>query len=136
MRESNQPVPIEPRAALEECFGRIRLARATELARSGRLLEAEAVLLAKGILAQGALELDLLARIAARQGRFAEARQRWNAALRIEPDNKNFRQCLERLTPAARIVRIIVTHEDTLLNTLVWATIAFALAVCTYLFRR
>jgi len=136
MSEYHHPVPTETQIALAKCFSQIRLARATELAQSGRLLEAEALLLPNAALAPGTHELDLLARIAARQGRFAEARHRWSAALQIDPDNETYRRCLEQLTPAARIVRLLATHQDTLLNALVWATVAFALAVCTYVFKR
>lgn len=130
-----QHLPPETQTALQDCFAHIRLARATELAQSGRLLEAEAVLAQNGELPRNASELDLLARIAARQGRFNEARRRWNAAIQIEPRNEIYRQCLESLTPAKRIVQMIAHHQDTLLNLLVWTTIAFAVAVLVYAFR-
>ena len=135
MNKTVQPLPIESRAALQNCFAQIRLARATELAQSGRLLEAEAVLAQSGELSRNASELDLLARIAARQGSFDEARQRWNAAIQIEPGNEIYHQCLENLTPATRIVRFVVNLQDTPLNLLVWTTIAFAVAVLVYTFR-
>ena len=135
MNEIPQLLPTETRTALQNCFAQIRLARATELVQSGRLLEAEAVLVQNGELPHNASELDLLARIAARQGRFDEARQLWGAAIRIEPGNEIYRQCLEHLTPARRIVRLIVNSQDTLLNLLVWTTIAFAVAALVYTFR-
>jgi hypothetical protein len=125
----------ETRTALQNCFAQIRLARATELAQSGRLLEAEAVLAHNGELPHHAGELDLLARIAARQGRFDEARPRWNAAIQIEPGNEIYHHCLENLTPARRIVRLIVNSQDTLLIILVWMTIAFGIAALFYAFR-
>jgi tetratricopeptide (TPR) repeat protein len=124
------------RAALQDCFARIRLARATELAQSGRLLEAEAVLAQNGELPHSATELDLLARIAARQGRFDEARRRWDTATQIEPGNEIYRQCLEHLTPARRIARLIANSPDTLLSVLAWTTVAFAVAALIYAFRR
>jgi tetratricopeptide repeat protein len=93
------------------------------------------VLSHNGELPGNALELDLLARIAARQGRFDEARRRWNAAIQIEPENEIYRQCIEHLTPARRIVRLIANAQDTLLNLLVWITIVFAVAVLVYTFR-
>jgi tetratricopeptide (TPR) repeat protein len=127
-----QLLPSEVNIALQNHFAQIRLARATELAQSGRLLQAEAVLAQNGELPRNASELDLLARIAARQGRFDEARRRWNAAMQIEPGNEVYRQCIEYLTPARRIVRFIAHHQDTLLNVLVWTTIAFAVAVLVY----
>lgn len=134
MNETPQELPNETQTALQNCFAQIRLARATELAQSGRLLEAEAMLAQNGELPRNASELDLLARIAARQGRFDEARRRWNAAIQIEPGNEIYRQCLESLTPAKRIVRLIAHHQDTLLNLLVWTTIAFAVSALVYTF--
>jgi len=135
VNENSQLLPTETRAALHNCFAQIRLARATELAQSGRLLEAEAVLAQNGELPRNASELDLLARIAAQQGRFDEARRRWNAAMQIEPGNEVYRQCLEHLTPARRIASLIAHHQDALLNIMVWTTIAFAIAVLVYTFR-
>lgn len=135
MKEPPQQLPTETLIALHNCFAQIRLARATELAQSGRLLEAEAVLAENGELPRDARELDLLARIAARQGRFDEARQRWTVAIQIEPHNELYRQCLEHLTPVRRIVRLIVNSQDTLLNALVWTAIAFAVAILIYTFR-
>ena len=136
MNEQEQQLPTEARTALQNCFAQIRLARATELAQSGWLLEAEAVLVQNGELPQNARELDLLARIAARQGRFDEARRRWNAAIQIEPGNEVYRQCVECLTPAKRIVRLIAHYQDTLLNLLVWGTIAFGIWVLFFAFPR
>lgn len=136
MNANSQLSQSEANLTLESCFAQIRLARATELAQSGRLLEAEAVLVQNGELPGSASELDLLARISARQGRFDEARQRWKAAMQLEPQNDVYRQCLENLTPARRIVRLVAHHQDTLLNVLVWTTIAFAVAALTYVFRR
>ena len=134
MNEIPQLLAPETLTALHHYFGQIRLARATELAQSGRLLEAEAMLAQNGELPRNASELDLLARIAARQGRFDEARRRWNAAIQIESESDVYRQCLQHLTPARRIARVIVTSQDTLLNLLVWTTIAFAVAVLIYTF--
>ena len=128
-------MPSEMRNALHNCFAQIRLARATELAQLGRLREVEAVLVPNGEFPHNARELDLLARVAARQGRFDEARRRWNAALQIEPGNNDYRQCIEHLTPARRIVRLIANSHETLLNVLVWMTIAFAAAALIYTFR-
>ena len=129
-----QLLPTETQTALQNCFAQIRLARATELAQSGRLLEAEAVLVQNGELPDNPRELDLLARIAARQGHFDEARRRWNAAIRIEPGNEIYHQCLEDLTPARRIVRLIVNSQYTLLNVLVWTTIAFGIGALVFTF--
>ena len=134
MNETSQPLTKGTQDALQTCFAQIRLARATELAQSGRLLEAEGVLTQNGNLPENASELDLLARIATRQGRFDEARRRWNSALQIDPKNEIYRQCIEQLTPTRRIVRLIVYHQDTLLSALVWTTIAFAASALVYTF--
>jgi len=134
VNEYEQRLSAETQIALQNSFAQIRLARATELAQWGRLLEAEAVLAQNGELPRKASELDLLARIAARQGHFDEARLRWNAAIKIEPGNEIYRQCLQNLTPAKRIVRLIVNSQDTLLNIWVWTTIAFSVAVLVYTF--
>jgi tetratricopeptide (TPR) repeat protein len=135
VNEYEQQLPVETQLALQDSFDQIRLARATELAQSGRLLEAEAVLARNGELPPKAKELDLLARIAARQGHFDEARRRWNAAIKIEPGNEMYRRCLENLTPARRIARLIINSQDAMLNFLVWTTIAFAIAVLIHTFR-
>lgn len=134
MNETPQQLPNETHTALQNCFAQIRLARATELAQSERLLEAEAVLAQNGELPRNASELDLLARIAARQGRFDEARRRWNAALQIEPDNETYRQCIEHLTPTKKIIRLIANSQDTLLAILVWAMIPLSVVVIIYAF--
>lgn len=136
MNNESQLLPTEVNAVLQNLFDRIRLARATELAQSGRLLEAEAALIQNGELPRSASELDLLARIAARQGRFAEARRRWNAALQIEPANETYRKCIEQLTAARQIGRLIAHYQDTLLNAVVWTTIAFGIVVLVYTFRQ
>jgi tetratricopeptide (TPR) repeat protein len=136
MTTEEENYPQQTRAALEKCFAQIRLARATELAQSGRLLEAEAILTDNGKLPDNAGELDLLARIAARQGRFDEARRCWNAAIQLAPENEIYARCIEHLTPARRIVRLIANSQETLLNVLMWATIAFSVGVLIFTFRR
>jgi len=75
----------EVQSTLKECFQQMRFASATELARSRRFLEAEALLVPHGRLPESSCELDLLARIAAQQGQFEKARQCWKAALQHEP---------------------------------------------------
>lgn len=59
---------------------RLRLARATELASCNRLLEAESLLCPKGAAAASVAELDLLARVHVKQGRFDAAKRRWAEA--------------------------------------------------------
>jgi tetratricopeptide (TPR) repeat protein len=134
MNEYEQRLPTEAQFALERCFTQIRLARATELAQSGRYLEAEAVLVRNGGLPDNPHELDLLARIAARQGRFDEARQYWNAALLKEPGNEIYRECMEHLTLARRISLLVANSQDILLSILGWATIAFGIGALIFTF--
>ena len=136
MNENPQQLPTEAQIALQNCFAQIRLARSTELAQAGRLLEAEAILTHNGKLPDHARALDLLARIAARQGRFDEARRRWEAAIQVEPGNEIYRQCIEHLTPARRIARLIANSQETLLSVLMWATIAFSVGVLIFTFQR
>lgn len=134
MNDTTQLPPGDAGTALKNCFVQVRLARATELAQSGRLLEAEAVLVRNGELPGSAIELDLLARIAARQARFDEARRYWNAALQLDHANDTYRQCIEKLTPARHVVRLLAHHHETLLNILVWSVIALAVATLFYVF--
>src|SRR4051812_42068846 len=75
----------------------MRFAQATELARSRRFLEAEALLSPGGALPESTSELDLLARIAAQQKRFREARRCWEAALQKDPRNEVYRNSIKRL---------------------------------------
>jgi hypothetical protein len=75
VNEQEHQLPPQARAALDDYFFKIRLARATELAQSKRFIEAEAVLSPKGELTDNPCELDLLARIAAQQEQFAKARR-------------------------------------------------------------
>lgn len=77
----------------------MRLARATELARSRRYLEATALLTGQGQLPVDVKELDLLARIAAQQRRFVDAERLWKDASRAAPENTSYR---EAATSAAR----------------------------------
>ena len=98
----------------------------------GRLLEAEAVLAQNGGLAHNPDELDLLARMAARQARFDEARQHWNAAMQLKPGNEIYRECLEGLTPARRIVRLIANSQDTILGLLAVAMVALAIGALIF----
>lgn len=102
--------------ALAEFNRKLRLARATDMARSGRFLEAEALLRPFGEQPKDALELDLLARIAVQRWRFEEARSLWEAAIRSDPANEQYRKCIfkldvrkARLEAWARIAGISLT---------------------------
>jgi hypothetical protein len=77
---------------------KLRLARASELASHGLLLESERILCEIGVSQVSGAELDLLARIHVRQGRFEDARKRWEQALaRDEGSRAKFEECLREL---------------------------------------
>ena len=116
------------RAAVEACFDQFRLARAADLARSGRYLEAQGLLSPKGHYSDAPRDLDLLARIAVRQGRISEARRLWEAALQKDPKNPDYNECLQRLRHLPRI-RI---SFDIVIECLVWAASAFGIAILLY----
>jgi hypothetical protein len=120
----------ETRALLGECFGQIRFARATELARSGRYLEAEALLSPNGQASTTPRDLDLLARIAVHQGRTSDARRLWEAAAHRDPDNPTYTECLQGLRD---LPRFRITF-DAILACLVWITSAFGVATLIYVF--
>ena len=108
----------EARAALDECFDQFRFARATELARSGRYLEAEGILSPNGHPSETPRDLDLLARIAVQQGRASDARRLWEHALEEDPKNSAYKECLQRL---GDLPRLIISF-DTILTCLIWTT--------------
>jgi hypothetical protein len=80
-------LPQQVQVTLEECFDEIRFARAVDLARSRRFMEAEALMSARGELPQRPRDLDLLARIAAQQKQFEKARRCWELARENDPQN-------------------------------------------------
>jgi len=118
------------RATIDEYVDQVRFARAAQLAQSEKYLEAEGILCANGHLPESPRELDLLARIAVRQGRSAQARRLWEAALSRAPQNEIYQECLARLGDLPRF-RI---SFDTVLTCIVWATIAFSIATLLYVF--
>ena len=85
------------RGTLTECFDQVRFARAAELARSGRYLEAEALLCRRAELPSNPKDLDLLARIAAQQKQYDRAGDLWNKALARAPGEESFLQALKAL---------------------------------------
>ena len=121
----------QARAALQNCFAQIRLARATELAQSKRFLEAEAVLVSNGELPDNPRELDLLARMAAQQEQFSKARRLWEAALEESPADEEYAQCLERVRKLAHTSEL----TDRVLNYVVWVVVLFSIAVIVYAFK-
>jgi len=136
MNNQEQSQRAEARSVIERFFDDIRLARATELAQLDKFAEAEAVLMNSGALPENARELDLLARIAARQARFEQARQLWNKALQLEPANPLYQQSIASLTPARRLGRMIALHEGKLVNIVVFTIAIFAIAVLFFVFRK
>jgi len=95
---SESPPPRGNYPGLDQCIENLRFVQATELVRSGKYLEAEAMLSPKGQVPETARELDLLARINAHQERFEDAARYWQAALKKEPNNSNYKTCLEQLS--------------------------------------
>ncbi len=91
---------------LKEYFGQIRFARAAELARSHRYLEAKQILAPNGKMPSDPRELDLLARIAANQKHFDEARRLWEEALRQVPDDPDFKHAMDQASSAKRVRHI------------------------------
>jgi hypothetical protein len=116
---------------LEACFAKIRLVRATELAQSRRFLEAEAILSPNGVLTDDPRELDLLARIAAKQEQFGKARQLWEAALLKVPANEEYSQCLQQARKWERLSNVL----DKVVNYGVWVVVALSIAVMVYVFK-
>ena len=81
-----------------EFDGRLRLARAAELASCNRLLEAETLLCPEGATNANASELDLLARIHTRKNCFVEARRCWDRAISLDEGSRaKFEECLRVL---------------------------------------
>jgi tetratricopeptide (TPR) repeat protein len=116
------------RAAVDACFDQFRFARAADLARSGRYLEAQGLLSTNGHHSDAPRDLDLLARIAVHQGRISDARRLWEAALQKDPQNPDYNECLQRLGDLPRI-RL---SFDTVIECLVWTAIAFGIAILLY----
>lgn len=76
---------------------RLRLARASELASLGYLFEAEAILCPGMHIPISAEELDLLARIHVKQGRFDLARRRWEDAVKTGNQRSEYEDCIMAL---------------------------------------
>jgi hypothetical protein len=118
---------------LKECFEQIRFARAAELARSRRYLEAEGLLSPNGRESSNPRELDLLARISAQQRRYGRARQLWEAALQRSPENADYKRAIECTREAERFQA--VCRKAAVIVFLSLAVAALLLAVWGY-FRR
>lgn len=73
------------------------LARASELARSGRLLEAEALISGERGVRESWKGMDLLARIYVKQGNYAEALRLWQKLSQIDHSANTSEQCIHTL---------------------------------------
>src|ERR1017187_10361348 len=76
---------------------RMRLARASELALSGRLLEAETLLVSTARFPNTWEELDLLARIRVREGKLADALILWRRGAKIATYSSRAHECIASL---------------------------------------
>ena len=88
----------DPASLIGNLRVRMILAKATDLARRGRYAAAEKILRQNS--GDGAAHpqvLDLLARIRAQQGRFAEAQAFWKEAARLKPEETAYRDYLRRI---------------------------------------
>ncbi len=108
---------------IEDLLDQIRLARATELARSNCYLEAEALLSRSGGEPKVPAELDLLARIAANQGDFETARRLWEIARQQNPKNREYKECLARITD----LELNQPHAQSRRTAFIWAGVLMAL---------
>ena len=91
------------RDTLKECFEQIRFARAAELARSGRYLEAERLFFPIGRESLDLREIDLLARISAQQRQYERARDLWEDALQRAPENADYKRAIQNTREAERL---------------------------------
>ena len=113
-------------------FEELRLARATELAQSGRWLEAEA-LLTNSREPESAREMDLLARIAAQTRRYERAGIWWTAAHQKDPANGDYPKCIEAL---AKDLKKKVWIQKGLMGTCLALTAILAALICSLLWSR
>ena len=131
MNEQDNQLSAQTRVALEKCLAQIRLVRATELAQSRLFLEAERLMTPDGKLPDDPHELDLLARIAAKQKQFAKARRLWEAALQKSPENEDYSECLERVRKWEHASGLF----DSVLIYVVWFVVIFSIAAIVYVFK-
>jgi hypothetical protein len=117
---------LQTRSILTECFRQMRFARAAELAKSCRYLEATVVLSPNGRLPIEPKELDLLARIAARQKQFDKAGHLWELALQGSPENETYKRAIERTVAAKRNYRLRQVIAMNLVAVAVAAALLFA----------
>jgi len=99
--------------AIAQFVSALRLARASELGICGNLLLAETILTPP----TSTLELNLLAKIVAQQGRYREAIDLWKEAVLREPDNAAFQNAITFCEGAER-------SRTTLWRRLLWGLAA------------
>ena len=97
---------------LERALAPYRLAHAAALAKLGNYREAEHFLTHHGGLPQRPEELDLLARIAARQWRWRRAKELWKTALWLEPKNPKFLSGIQAVEKIEWILSIISPRQN------------------------
>jgi hypothetical protein len=83
--------------AIDRFDRQIRLARASELALSDRLLEAETLLVSEERFPNTWEELDLLARIRVREGKLADAVKLWARAACLQTHSSHAHACMTSL---------------------------------------
>jgi hypothetical protein len=117
---------------LSRFLEQLLLARATELARSGRLLEAEA-LLTSGRGPQSPKEMDLLARIAAQGHRYEQAKRLWTAARAGDPENQEYPRGMGALAEERK-------KQERIQKALLWASmgviVLLTVLVCVMLWTK
>ena len=94
MSEAQEQLSTEVEDLTRDFSRRLKVARAAELARAGRLLKAEALLCPTGTAPKNCEELDLLARILVRQKRFVEAHRVWRQAFETGNEKERIRRCV------------------------------------------
>lgn len=126
--DPQEKATIQLHGALKECFDQIRFARAAELARSRRYLEAEGLLSPNGRDSSDPKELDLLARISAQQRRYGRARRLWETALQQSPGNAAYERAIERTKDAERFQAMLQKAAMIVLVALVMAAVVIAVS--------
>jgi len=125
--------PQQLRDTLKEYFEQIRFARAAELARSRRYLEAEGLLAPNGRESTDPRELDLLALISAQQRQYERARRLWETALQQSPGNTDYERAIARTKEAERSQAI--SQKRTMIVLVCIAVAGFAVGLWSYLHR-
>jgi len=131
--ESPEKALSQLHETLENYFRALRFARATEMARCGRFLEAEGLLSPDGRESSDPKELDLLARIAAQQQKYDRARRLWEQALQRSSDHALYERSIER-TKEAKVLRERA-QIGMIIATAVLATVVAVFLTYTFIYR-